>query len=76
MHHLLKSAVQALQTRSVWLALRIRGAVHARTWRDHDRDRGANVVETIIIVAGFAILAAAIYTTVAGKVHTWIAKIP
>ena len=40
------------------------------------RDRGANVVETIIIVAGFAILAAAIYTAVAGKVHAWIAKIP
>lgn len=40
------------------------------------RDRGANVVETIIIVAGFAILAAAIYAAVSGKVHTWIAKIP
>jgi hypothetical protein len=40
------------------------------------RDRGANVVETIIIVAGFAILAAAIYAAVSGKVHTWITKIP
>jgi hypothetical protein len=39
-------------------------------------DRGANVVETIIIVAGFAILAAGIYAAVAGKVHTWIAKMP
>ena len=40
------------------------------------RDRGANVVETIIIVAGFAILAAAIYTAVSGKVQAWIAKMP
>jgi hypothetical protein len=39
-------------------------------------DRGANVVETIIIVAGFAILAAGIYTAVSGKVQTWIAKMP
>jgi hypothetical protein len=39
-------------------------------------DRGANVVETIIIVAGFAILAAGIYAAVSGKVHTWIAKMP
>lgn len=39
-------------------------------------DRGANVVETIIIVAGFAILAAGIYAAVAGKVHAWIAKMP
>lgn len=45
--------------------------------RAHARqDRGANVVETIIIVAGFAILAAGIYAAVAGKVHTWIAKMP
>jgi hypothetical protein len=49
---------------------RVRVAAHT------GRDRGANVVETIIIVAGFAILAAAIYAAVAGKVHTWIAKIP
>jgi thioredoxin reductase len=34
------------------------------------------VVETIIIVAGFAILAAGIYTAVSGKVQTWIAKMP
>jgi hypothetical protein len=39
-------------------------------------DRGANVVETIIIVAGFAILAAGIYAAVSGKVHAWIAKMP
>ena len=46
------------------------------THADRARDRGANVVETIIIVAGFAILAALIYTTVSSKVHAWIAKIP
>jgi hypothetical protein len=39
-------------------------------------DRGANVVETIIIVAGFAILAAGIYAAVSGKVQAWIAKMP
>jgi hypothetical protein len=53
---------------------RVREAVRARS--AEGRDRGANVVETIIIVAGFAILAAAIYAAVSGKVHTWIAKIP
>jgi hypothetical protein len=47
-----------------------------QTRADRGRDRGANVVETIIIVAGFAILAAGIYAAVAGKVHTWIAKMP
>lgn len=55
-------------------------AVWARTvsrfHTDQGRDRGANVVETIIIVAGFAILAAAIYAAVGGRVHAWIAKIP
>jgi hypothetical protein len=40
------------------------------------KDRGANVVETIIIVAGFAILAAGIYAAVSGKVQAWIAKMP
>jgi hypothetical protein len=39
-------------------------------------DRGANVVETIIIVAGFAVLAGAVLAAVSGKVHAWIAKMP
>ncbi|GAA2456023.1 hypothetical protein GCM10010191_89170 [Actinomadura vinacea] len=39
-------------------------------------DRGASVVETIILVAGFAGLAFTIYLAVKGKVHNWINKIP
>jgi hypothetical protein len=50
------------------------------TWamtRVHTRqDRGASVVETIIIVAGFAVLAGAVLAAVSGKVHAWIAKMP
>ncbi|WP_395108091.1 hypothetical protein [Actinomadura sp. SCN-SB] len=46
-------------------------------WRSApDRDRGSNVVETIIIVAGFAGLAFTIYLAVSGKVQGWINKIP
>jgi hypothetical protein len=56
------------------LADRVQEAIARRTGQD--RDRGAGVVETIIIVAGFAILAAAIYAAVSGRVHAWIAKIP
>lgn len=40
------------------------------------RDRGSGVVETIIIVAGFAGLAFTVYLAVAGKVNGWIGKIP
>ena len=40
------------------------------------RDRGSGVVETIIIVAGFAGLAFTVYLAVAGKVNGWISKIP
>ncbi|TDB96926.1 hypothetical protein [Actinomadura sp. 7K534] len=43
---------------------------------DSDRDRGSGVVETIIIVAGFAGLAFTVYLAVAGKVNGWINKIP
>ncbi|WP_157406308.1 hypothetical protein [Actinomadura chibensis] len=43
---------------------------------DVRRDRGSGVVETIIIVAGFAGLAFAVYVAVSGKVHGWINKIP
>lgn len=39
-------------------------------------ERGSNVVETIIIVAGFAGLAFTIYLAVSGKVQAWINKIP
>ncbi|GAB3971249.1 hypothetical protein GCM10029978_046080 [Actinoallomurus acanthiterrae] len=56
------------------LADRVRETIGRRAGQD--RDRGAGVVETIIIVAGFAILAAAIYAAVGGRVHAWIAKIP
>jgi hypothetical protein len=41
-----------------------------------ERDRGSSVVETIILVAGFATLAFTIYLAVSGKVHSWISKIP
>ncbi|MBA9003048.1 hypothetical protein [Thermomonospora cellulosilytica] len=41
-----------------------------------DSERGSNVVETIIIVAGFAGLAFTIYLAVSGKVQSWISKIP
>jgi hypothetical protein len=54
---------------------RIRGAF-GRVRDIPGADRGANVVETIIIVAGFAVLAAGIYAAVAGKVSSWITKIP
>ncbi|WP_395107558.1 hypothetical protein [Actinomadura sp. SCN-SB] len=40
------------------------------------RDRGSSVVETIILVAGFAGLAFTIYLAVSGKVQGWISKIP
>jgi hypothetical protein len=60
----------------VWAGPWTRHWTRVRVAAQTGRDRGANVVETIIIVAGFAILAAAIYAAVAGKVHTWIAKIP
>ncbi|MEU9018642.1 hypothetical protein [Actinomadura sp. NPDC048394] len=39
-------------------------------------DRGSGVVETIIIVAGFAGLAFVVYMAVSSKVHGWINKIP
>lgn len=39
-------------------------------------DRGSSVVETIILVAGFAGVAFVIYLAVKGKVASWIAKIP
>ncbi len=63
---------QLLQRRhrfAAWLAVQA-------TARLRTGDRGANVVETVIIVAGFAILAAAILAAIDGKVHAWIAKIP
>ncbi|TMQ92744.1 hypothetical protein ETD83_26755 [Actinomadura soli] len=39
-------------------------------------DRGSGVVETIIIVAGFAGLAFTVYLAVSGKVNGWISNIP
>ena len=67
-------AGQALAIGTVLVLATVWDRAHTRP--DEDKDRGANVVETIIIVAGFAILAAAIYSAVSGKVHAWISKIP
>ncbi|RKS68283.1 hypothetical protein BZB76_6544 [Actinomadura pelletieri DSM 43383] len=62
-------------------ALRVAFAVHDRGRRLAARlrgrgDRGSGVVETIIIVAGFAGLAFVVYLAVSSKVHAWINKIP
>ncbi|MWA06496.1 hypothetical protein F8568_040345 [Actinomadura sp. LD22] len=62
-------------------AIRIAVAVHERGRRLaanlRDRgDRGSGVVETIIIVAGFAGLAFVVYMAVSSKVHGWINRIP
>jgi hypothetical protein len=63
------------------VALRAAIAIHDRgqrlTAELRDRgDRGSGVVETIIIVAGFAGLAFVVYMAVSSKVHGWIGKIP
>jgi hypothetical protein len=62
-------------------AIRVALAVHDRGQRLvtdlRDRgDRGSGVVETIIIVAGFAGLAFVVYMAVSSKVEGWINKIP
>lgn len=57
------------------LAVLDRGQCLAADLRDR-RDRGSGVVETIIIVAGFAGLAFVVYMAVSSKVHGWINKIP
>ena len=59
-------------TRLVLAALNRLAALELR-FRD---DRGSGVVETIIIVAGFAGLAFTVYLAVAGKVDGWISRIP
>ena len=70
---MVRQLLQRCHRLTAWLAvLHARATARLRT----GEDRGANVVETIIIVAGFAILAAGIYTAVSGKVQTWIAKMP
>ncbi|MUN35377.1 hypothetical protein [Actinomadura litoris] len=56
----------AMQDRGRRLATELRGR----------RDAGSGVVETIIIVAGFAGLAFVVYLAVSSKVHGWINKIP
>ncbi|MGI5206160.1 hypothetical protein ACQEU6_31890 [Spirillospora sp. CA-108201] len=63
------------------VAIRVALAFHDRSRRLaadlRDRgDRGSGVVETIIIVAGFAGLAFIVYMAVSSKVHGWINKIP
>jgi hypothetical protein len=72
--HLFMRSYLLIPVQLTCLIARVQDSVQTRT--DGRRDRGANVVETIIIVAGFAILAAGIYAAVAGQVHTWIAKMP
>lgn len=57
------------------LAVAGHGRRLAAEWRE-DGERGSGVVETIIIVAGFAGLAFVVYMTVSSKVHGWIDKIP
>ncbi|TDC69845.1 hypothetical protein E1200_07080 [Actinomadura sp. GC306] len=59
----------------VVLAVHDRGRRVAAELRDRG-ERGSGVVETIIIVAGFAGLAFAVYVAVSGKVNGWINKIP
>lgn len=59
----------------VALAIHDRGHRLASDLRDR-ADRGSGVVETIIIVAGFAGLAFAVYLAVSNKVNGWIDKIP
>lgn len=66
--------INSVATRVV-LAVANRYDQLAHELRD-DRDRGSGVVETIIIVAGFAGLAFTVYLAVSGKVHGWISKIP
>jgi len=56
---------------STWLADR-----YERAHSDPERDRGANVVETIMIVAGFAAIAGVVVLAVKGKVNSWINQIP
>ncbi|MBO2460340.1 hypothetical protein [Actinomadura violacea] len=57
------------------LAVRDRGQRLAANLRERG-DRGSGVVETIIIVAGFAGLAFVVYMAVSSKVHGWMSKIP
>lgn len=49
-------------------------AVHERA--RFQPDHGANVVETIMIVAGFAAIAGVLVLAVKGKVQNWIDQIP
>ncbi|MWA02751.1 hypothetical protein F8568_020705 [Actinomadura sp. LD22] len=57
------------------LAVQDRARRAAAELRDRG-DRGSGVVETIIIVAGFARLAFVVYMAVSSKVHGWLGKIP
>jgi hypothetical protein len=59
----------------VALAVQDRHRQLAISLRDRG-DRGSGVVETIILVAGFAGLAFVVYMAVSSKVHSWIDKIP
>ncbi|WP_433476554.1 hypothetical protein ACQPZP_05570 [Spirillospora sp. CA-142024] len=68
------NALNAAMVRAA-LAIQDRGRWLAGDMRDRS-DRGSGVVETIIIVAGFAGLAFVVYMAVSSKVHGWISKIP
>jgi hypothetical protein len=48
----------------------------ARSRAHSEPDHGANVIETIMIVAGFAAIAGALVLAVKGKVQGWIDQIP
>jgi hypothetical protein len=68
------NTLNAAMLRAV-IAVHDRGRRLATALRDRD-DQGSGVVETIIIVAGFAGLAFVVYMAVSSKVHGWIGKIP
>jgi hypothetical protein len=74
MHRGIMNALNAAAIRAA-LAVHDRGRRLVAALRERG-DRGSGVVETIIIVAGFAGLAFVVYMAVSSKVHGWIGKIP
>lgn len=74
MHRGIMNALNAAAIRAA-LAVHDRGRRLVTALRKRG-DRGSGVVETIIIVAGFAGLAFVVYMAVSSKVHGWIGKIP
>jgi hypothetical protein len=69
--------MNTLNAVAIRTAIALTDRVQELTAELRDRgDRGSGVVETIIIVAGFAGLAFVVYMAVSSKVHGWISKIP